>query len=76
MIKKCKFCNAAIRWLDTVNGKKMAVEGNSRPYWLTANGNMRIVTPAGKTIACEFTGEGEPDGHGFEPHFGYCNRRR
>ena len=71
---KCKFCSLPIRWLITTNGKKMPVDAYSRPYWKVPKGKMRIVTGVGEVFACEYQGEGKPDGHGYTPHHGTCSR--
>ena len=76
MIVKCKFCNAPIRWLTTTKGKKMPVDGDSRPYWLKPKGSKRIVTSSGEVLSCEYEGEGKEDGHGYTPHHASCTRYR
>ena len=69
---KCKICNAPIRWLTTVNGKKMPVDAESRPYWKMPKGKKRIATTQGEVFACEYEGEGNADGQGFVPHWASC----
>ena len=76
MIVKCKFCSVPIRWLTTVKGKKMPVDGDSRPYWLKPRGGKRIVTAQGEVFSCEYEGGGKPDGHGYVPHAASCTHCR
>jgi len=76
MIVKCKFCNAPIRWITTVKGKKMPVDGDSRPYWLKPKGSKRIVTAHGEVFSCEYEGEGKESGHGWVPHYASCPRNK
>ena len=70
---KCKLCGAEIQFIRTPAGKYLPCNPRAVTYYKGQYNKNRIVTPAGKVIACEMTGSvSQVAGIGFIPHWASC----
>nr|DAT78861.1 MAG TPA: hypothetical protein [Caudoviricetes sp.]DAU41160.1 MAG TPA: hypothetical protein [Caudoviricetes sp.] len=69
----CKLCGAKIQFIRTPAGKYLPCNPRAVTYYKGQYNKNRIVTPAGKVIACEMTGSvSQVAGIGFIPHWSSC----
>lgn len=70
---KCKLCGAEIQFIRTPAGKYLPCDPRAVTYYKGQYNKNRIVTPAGKVIACELSGDvSQVAGIGFIPHWASC----
>lgn len=69
----CKLCGANIQFIRTPAGKYLPCDPRAVTYYKGQYNKNRIVTPAGKVVACELTGNvSQVAGIGFIPHWATC----
>lgn len=69
----CKLCGAKIQFIRTPAGKYLPCNPRAVTYYKGRYNKNRIVTPAGKVIACELSGDvSQVAGIGFIPHWASC----
>lgn len=67
----CKGCGAAIRWLQTENGKNIPCDPRPVRYREREKAKGKVVTRDGRIVSCDLTNEpGAPTGH--IPHWATC----
>lgn len=70
-MSKCSACNAEIRWIKMLSGRKMPVDYTPVFYKAVPSATGKIITPGGATLSAEIVRDYKAS-VGYVPHWATC----